>query len=143
MVGVAILIVSKAVVVVSRAVVVVSREVVVVEEVVETGRRARRPVVAGAGGASACGAPAGEHAAVKTATTAKAKAKCFTANGFPENTRTTIGIVERMCLLDVPSLFKLIIVCPVTAFLKAGVGGCWGDVDHAHAFVVKAVHPAV
>ncbi len=124
-------------------VVAAAREVLVDEEVVETRLRSGRLVVAAGEGASASGASACEHAAVKTATTAKAKAKCFTANSFPENTRTILVIVERMCLLDVPSLFKLIIVCPVTAFLKAGVGGCWGDVAHAHAFVVKAVHPAV
>ncbi len=128
------------VVIVVVVVVVVAREVLVVEEVVEAGLRVGRLVVGG--GSSACGAPAGEHAAVKTANTARTNAERLTANIFPENTLTILGIVERMWLLCVPSLFKLIIVGPITAFLKAGVGGCWGNVAHVQAFVVKACHPA-
>ena len=127
-------VVVAAILVIAKVVVVVAREVLVVGEVVETGLRVGKPVTGG--GSAACGASAGEHAAAKTANTAKAKAKCFTANSFPENTHTTIGFVERMRLMCVPSLFKLIIVCPMTAFLKAGVGGCWGDIAHVQAFVV-------
>ena len=129
------------VVIVVVVVVVVAREVLVVEEVVEAGLRVGRLVVGG--GSSACGAPAGEHAAIKTAATAKANAKRFTANSFPEDTLTTIVIVERIWLMCVPSLSKLIIVCPVTALLNAGVGGCWGDVADVQTLVVQAGHPAV
>ena len=91
---VVVVVAAKAVVlaiVVARVVeVVVAREVLVDEEV-EAGLRLGRPVAAAGGGASALGASAGEHAAVKTAATAKAQAKRLTANGFPEDTRTTLG----------------------------------------------------
>ena len=92
----AVLVVTAAVVVVAailvvvKAVVVVAREVLVDEEEVEARFRAGRPAVGRGGGASACGASAGEHATVKTAATAKAKAKCFTVNSFPEGTRSVL-----------------------------------------------------
>ena len=87
----AIVVAAAVVLVVTVVLVVVAGEVVVDEAAVEAGLRVGRPVAGGGGGASALGASAGEHAAIKTAATAKAQAKRLTANSFPEDTRTTLG----------------------------------------------------
>ncbi len=92
----AVVVVAAILVIAKVVVVVAAREVLVGEEIVETGLRAGVPVSCGGRGASsACDVSAGEHAAVRTAATAKAEAKRFTATGFPENMCTILGIVER------------------------------------------------
>ncbi len=68
---------------------VIAREVLVDEVVVEEGLRVGRPVTGR--GASVCGTSAGEHAAIRITTPAKAKAKRFTANSFPEDMHSVLG----------------------------------------------------
>ena len=87
---VAIVVVARVVVAAAaRELLVTAREVLVVEVVVEAELRVKE-LVAG-GGASACGASAGEHAVIKAAATAKAQAERFTTTGFPEDTLSVLG----------------------------------------------------